>query len=245
MTEPHQTMDEIMNTMTDQSTAIEQITFASTTWTLILATAFGLVVAMLHLLAHRETPTTRLWRTLVLISPLIAMATMAVGTNIAAAFTLFGTLAIVRFRTPIKEPMDAAFVIFSVVIGLAAGNQNFLVASVGTMVIAATVLILLFQAQLTGNARPGRGPGRFSHNGRGRLKITLNSTSAPMAAWQAPLDELGIRHKIRSCTINETSTTTSVVVELLKISSDEWPVILGKLMESEHVTIANGGPLED
>ena len=162
------------------STAVE-IGAQSPLTTMIIATAFGMIVALLHLLAHRERPTYKLWRTLLLISPLIAMATMAVGTNLAAAFTLFGTLAIVRFRTPIKEPMDAAFVIFSVVIGLAAGNQNFLVASVGTMVIAATVLILLFQAQLTGNARPGRGPGRFSHNGRGRLKITLNSTSAPMA----------------------------------------------------------------
>ncbi|MCH2144531.1 MAG: DUF4956 domain-containing protein [Phycisphaerales bacterium] len=241
-------MDEfngIMNTMTDETGVVEQITFAGTTYTLVLATVFGLVVAMLHLLAHRDKPTTRLWRTLVLISPLIAMATMAVGTNLAAAFTLFGTLAIVRFRTPIKEPMDAAFVIFSVVIGLATGNQNFLVASVGTMVIGATVLILLFQTQITNNARPGRGPSRFSQNGRGRLKISLNSTHAPMSAWQVPLDELGIRHKIRSCTIDETLSTTSLVVELTRVSSDEWPTILGKLLESEHVTTANGGPLDD
>ena len=87
--------------------------------TLSLAIAFGLVVSILHLLAHRERPIYSLWRTLLLIAPLIAMSTMAVGSNLAAAFTLFGTLAIVRFRTPIKNPLDAAFVIFSVVIGLA------------------------------------------------------------------------------------------------------------------------------
>ena len=235
-----QEMEGILEMVDSQSSGIEAITFSGTALTLVIATAFGVVVALLHLIAHRDKPTTRLWRTLVLIAPLIAMATMAVGTNVAAAFTLFGTLAIVRFRTPIREPMDAAFVIFSVVIGLATGNQNFLVATVGTMVIALTILILLIQTGRSGLRTSG-----WNQTGRGRLKLVLGSVDASNVDWQRQLEEMGISYRIRSCRMDETASTTELVVELTVVSSDDWPMILGRLMACDLVTSANGGPLED
>ena len=202
-------------------------------FTMIIATVFGAIVALLHLLAHRERPTFKLWRTLVLISPLIAMATMAVGTNLAAAFTLFGTLAIVRFRTPIKEPMDAAFVIFSVVIGLATGNQSFMVAMVGTAVLAVTILILL------GINKAGNG------TIRGRLRLVINSTDPSASRWREILEQLGIESSIRSCTIDEQLSTQNLNLEVSSIDPEDWPRVLSQLMLDEHVVKANGGPLED
>ena len=59
--------------LTDSTTV--EIGAQSPLTTMIIATAFGMIVALLHLLAHRERPTYKLWRTLLLISPLIAMAT--------------------------------------------------------------------------------------------------------------------------------------------------------------------------
>ena len=103
---------------------------------ILLATGFGVIIASLHLLATRDRERDDLWRPLILIAPLISIATVAVGTNLAAAFTLFGTLAIVRFRTRIRKPLDAVFVIFSVVIGLSTGNGNFMVALIGTVIVA-------------------------------------------------------------------------------------------------------------
>lgn len=201
--------------------------------TLIIATAFGAVVAVLHLLAHRERPTFRLWRTLLLIAPLIAMATMAVGSNLAAAFTLFGTLAIVRFRTPIKEPMDAAFVIFSVVIGLATGNQSFMVATTGTIVIAVTILILL-------------GINRFTPRvGRARLKLVIRGIDTPTEVWESTLARREIRHQIRSCTLDKAAGTQSLTVELPAFSGEGWSALLGELIALDEVETANGGPLED
>lgn len=201
--------------------------------TMIIATAFGMVVALLHLLAHRERPTYKLWRTLLLISPLIAMATMAVGTNLAAAFTLFGTLAIVRFRTPIKEPMDAAFVIFSVVIGLATGNQSFMVALIGTTVIAVTILILL-GINMAGSSTI-----------RGRLRLVINTTDTSASKWQEILNQLGIEHSIRSCSIDDQLSTQNLNLEVSRIDPEDWPRVLSQLMADEHVVKANGGPLED
>ena len=201
--------------------------------TLVVATAFGVIVALLHLLAHRDRPTYRLWRTLILIAPLIAMATMAVGTNLAAAFTLFGTLAIVRFRTPIKEPLDAVFVIFSVVIGLATGNQSFGVATIGTIVVAITIVILLGFNKTNGNRASGR------------IKLVLNSTNVSREAWETVLRENGIRYRIRSYDIDETIGTQSVTLEVFGVSTDEWPATLNMLMASPMIIRASGSPLEE
>lgn len=59
--------------------------------------------------------------TLVLLAPLIALVTVAVGNNFARGFSLVGTLAIVRFRTVMEDISDTAFVIYAVVAGMCIG----------------------------------------------------------------------------------------------------------------------------
>jgi hypothetical protein len=59
--------------------------------------------------------------TLILLSLLIALITMIIGNNSARAFSLVGTLAIVRFRTDVEDTRDTSFVIFAVACGMCAG----------------------------------------------------------------------------------------------------------------------------
>ena len=59
--------------------------------------------------------------TLVLLAVLIAVVTLVIGNNVARAFGLVGALSIVRFRTVVEDTRDTAFVIFSVVVGMAVG----------------------------------------------------------------------------------------------------------------------------
>lgn len=201
--------------------------------TMIVATVFGVVVALLHLLAHRARPTFRLWRTLILVAPLIAMSTMAVGTNLAAAFTLFGTLAIVRFRTAIKEPLDAAFVIFSVVIGLATGNQSLVVATVGTAVLAVTIVILL--AIKT-----------FSRNGtQGDLRIVLNTVDAPESGWGTVLSDAGVQYAIESCSVDRAAATQSLRLNVSGVHAARWPALLNALLALPEVQRASGRPTDE
>ena len=75
--------------------------------------------------------------TLVLLSLLISMVTMVIGDNVARAFSLVGTLAIVRFRTVVEDTRDTAFVIYAVVCGMCAGSGYF----VGPLACAPLVLI--------------------------------------------------------------------------------------------------------
>lgn len=60
--------------------------------------------------------------TLVLLSLLVSLVTVVIGNNVARAFSLVGTLAIVRFRTVVEDTRDTAFVIYSVACGMCAGS---------------------------------------------------------------------------------------------------------------------------
>jgi len=60
--------------------------------------------------------------TLVLLSLLVSLVTLVIGNNVARAFSLVGTLAIVRFRTVVEDTRDTAFVIYSVACGMCAGS---------------------------------------------------------------------------------------------------------------------------
>jgi uncharacterized membrane protein YhiD involved in acid resistance len=75
--------------------------------------------------------------TLVLLSILIAMVTQVVGDNAARAFSLLGALSVVRFRTVVRDAQDTAYVIFAVVVGMAAGAASFWVAGFGFLIVSA------------------------------------------------------------------------------------------------------------
>lgn len=77
-------------------------------------------------------------QTLLLLTLVIAMITLAVGGNVARAFSLVGALAIVRFRMVVNDPRDTAFVILAVAVGLAVG-AGFLVVPVLGLPLAALV----------------------------------------------------------------------------------------------------------
>ncbi len=69
------------------------------------------------------------------IFPLVALAVVVVitvvKTSLALSLGLVGALSIIRFRTPIKEPEELAYLFFAVMIGigLGAGQVQFTVAS--------------------------------------------------------------------------------------------------------------------
>jgi hypothetical protein len=89
---------------------------------LLLAMLLGGVVTLIYRFTHAQDETVPSFPiTLVLLSILIAMVTQVIGDNVARAFSLVGALAIVRFRTVVRDTRDTAYVIFAVAVGMAAG----------------------------------------------------------------------------------------------------------------------------
>lgn len=112
-------------------------------WRIGSALLLGFAVAGIYRWARRgESVQPTFLTTLVMLSILIAVVTQVIGDNVARAFSLVGALSVVRFRTVVKDTQDTAFVIFAVVIGMAAGANNLTVAVVGLAVVAAAGVFL-------------------------------------------------------------------------------------------------------
>ena len=109
-----------------------------------LALVFGFMVAAIYRFMHtRANPgDANLSAMLVILTVLISMVTQVVGDSAARAFSLVGALSIVRFRTVVEDTRDTAFVIFAVVVGMAAGAGLPFVALLGMGFVALAVLLL-------------------------------------------------------------------------------------------------------
>ncbi len=105
-------------------------------WRIASSLVLGAGVAGVYLWARRGQGSQATFPvTLVLLSVAIAMATQVIGDSVARAFSLVGALSVARFRTVVKDTQDTAFVIMAVVVGMAAGANNAMVAVVGLGVV--------------------------------------------------------------------------------------------------------------
>jgi uncharacterized membrane protein YhiD involved in acid resistance len=125
---------------------------------LALAFVFGCAAAAIHhLTASRPKPGEErtLAATLVLLSLLIAVVTMVIGSNIARAFSLVGALGIIRFRTVVEDTRDTAFVIYAVACGMGAGTGY----AAGPALATPLVLLAAWVFRPRSSVEPSRGAG--------------------------------------------------------------------------------------
>lgn len=80
--------------------------------------------------------------TLILASIVTSILIIAIGNNLARGLGILGTLAIVRFRTPIRDPRDIIFLFACLAIGIACGASVFHVAVIGMLFFCGAVLFL-------------------------------------------------------------------------------------------------------
>ena len=75
-----------------------------------------------------------------------ALIWLVVGDNLVRAFGLAGTIGLIRYRTIVRDPKDTTILLFSMVMGMACGLGQVMVALIGTAVVL-SVLVLLFFGQ--------------------------------------------------------------------------------------------------
>ena len=83
--------------------------------------------------------------TLLLTSLVTAMVMMVIGTNLALSLGMVGALSIIRFRSAIKDPRDIGFLFWGIAAGLSAGTGSYVIAAVGSLIIA--IILFLFERQ--------------------------------------------------------------------------------------------------
>ena len=122
--------------------------------TLALVLAFG--VGMFIFLIYKKTYAGVMYSssfgvTLVALTMITALVILAVTSNVVLSLGMVGALSIVRFRTAIKEPLDIAFLFWSIAVGIVLAAGFIPLAVIGSVVIG---VILLVFANTKSHANP-------------------------------------------------------------------------------------------
>ena len=120
---------------------------ALSAWDLIFALTVSAILCVLlarvYIFTHSGHSYSRSFvHTQVFVGITIALIMMIIGSNIARAFALVGALSIIRFRNPVKDSRDVAFIFMSMAVGMAAGTKFYFFAVIFTAIIA--FLAILF-----------------------------------------------------------------------------------------------------
>ena len=104
---------------------------------LALALIFGLLICLAYNKFYRGVVYNRSFAiTIVGMSVMTAMVTLAISTNVVISLGMVGALSIVRFRTAIKDPMDTVYMFWAISVGITVGANFILFSIIGTLVIA-------------------------------------------------------------------------------------------------------------
>lgn len=96
---------------------------------MLLSVVTGLAIATIHRFRSSHIVfDPQLNLSLLIITVIVTAVMIVIGSNLALSLGLIGALSIIRFRTAIKNPVDMAFIFWSVATGLALGSFNFLIA---------------------------------------------------------------------------------------------------------------------
>ncbi len=79
---------------------------------------------------------------LVLLSIVTATVMQAIGDSVARGLGMLGALAVIRFRTTLKNPRNIVFMFSSLAVGIGCGVYAFVIAIVGTVGFCATAFAL-------------------------------------------------------------------------------------------------------
>lgn len=81
--------------------------------------------------------------TLIALTMITTVVMLAVTSNVVLSLGMVGALSIVRFRTAIKEPLDIAFLFWSIAVGIVLAAGFVPLAVIGSVVIGATLLVFV------------------------------------------------------------------------------------------------------
>lgn len=133
-------MENLLNSMLTSSTA--EITPASALITILAAFAFGGIVAATYYKTQDAATYQRsLAVTLFMLPVILAVIILFVGSNIARAFSMAGTLSIIRFRSAPGDAKDIGFIFFDVAAGLACGIGLFGYGALFVLILCAALII--------------------------------------------------------------------------------------------------------
>lgn len=80
---------------------------------------------------------------LIIMAMATALIIIGISSNILLSLGMVGALSIVRFRTPIKDPMDIVYIFWAIVVGILCGAEFIALAVSGSLLIGIVLLVFV------------------------------------------------------------------------------------------------------
>lgn len=134
----------MLEALTSQS-ATEAASLATLLLVVTMAFVLSTMIAYVYQKTFRGLSYSRNYvQAIVLISIISAIIIQAVGDSLARGIGIMAAMAIIRFRTNLKDPRDTLFLFASLAAGIACGAYAFTVAIVGSVAFTLAAILLYY-----------------------------------------------------------------------------------------------------
>ena len=122
---------------------VTSVSFLDIAIALVLAFGIGMFIFLVYKKTYQGVMySSSFGTTLVALTMISTVVILAVTSNVVLSLGMVGALSIVRFRTAIKEPLDIAFLFWSIAVGIVLAAGMIPLAVIGSVIIG--VILLTF-----------------------------------------------------------------------------------------------------
>lgn len=127
---------------------VSSVTLFDMALTLVLAFGLGVFIFFVYKKTYRGVMYSASFGvTLLALTMITSQVILAVTSNVVLSLGMVGALSIVRFRTAIKEPLDIAFLFWSIAAGIVLAAGMIPLAVIGSVIIGVILLVFVNRKQ--------------------------------------------------------------------------------------------------
>ena len=199
----------------------ENPTLLLTLYTVLFSFLLSSLIAFTYEKTSREVSRPMFFiQALVLLAIVTATVMQAIGDSVARGLGMLGALAVIRFRTTMKNPRNIVFMFSSLAVGIACGVYGFIIATVGTVGFCLSAFLL----RLTPYSR--------QNNLVGILRFEMTDDSEKLKEVKAVMKKHCYRHVLkRYKTFNNPEKENRIEYEYrVKMKEEETAIYLAKVI---------------
>ena len=197
-----------------ESGVFDQYNISSILVALAAALALGILIFLVYRRFYTGVIYSRTFAvTLVGMTVLTCMVTLAISTNVVISLRMVGALSIVRFRTAVKDPMDLLYLFWAITTGITSGAGMYVLALIAAAIMI--LMIILF----------------YSRQQRGRIYIAVIHYSGDEAGDEVIRCFGKRKYFIKSKTMRKEKTEMAVEIFCKQADMD----FMEKIRAIEHV----------
>lgn len=136
-------MTHIINSLTASGDAAGiNLGFSDVAAAMVTAIIFGLIISLTYIFTHKDVYQQSFAVTLTMLPIILTVIILFVGSNVARAFSLAGTLSIIRFRSAPGDPEDIGYIFFDIAAGLACGVGLYIYGTVFVLLLCLFMIVI-------------------------------------------------------------------------------------------------------